>query len=191
MNNFIKKFIAIEDFFNEGTRNFIELVQCNGITWSKYELQEIALNQYYYHVRSLLLEYEPDLMFLLCSTDSEYRRVSLKLIKDGLLDFSSSDLFLEKLINISIIGNDEEKKLSRDIIISRGWLLTRHELVEDAISNFYNNGLDYYLYKDIGEFLYIIKNNAVLNMHVKLGVHSQDKDIVEWANELKMNLVGR
>ncbi|EFG1985366.1 hypothetical protein [Escherichia marmotae] len=191
MNNFIKKFIAIEDFFNEGTRNFIELVQCNGITWSKYELQEIALNQYYYHVRSLLLEYEPDLMFLLCSTDSEYRRVSLKLIKDGLLDFSSSDLFLEKLINISIIGNDEEKKLSRDIIISRGWLLTRHELVEDAISNFYNNGLDYYLYKDIGEFLYIIKNNALLNMHVKLGVHSQDKDIVEWANELKMNLVGR
>ncbi|MBB2338182.1 hypothetical protein HEM70_021115, partial [Escherichia sp. 93.0724] len=154
MNNFIKKFIAIEDFFNEGTRNFIELVQCNGITWSKYELQEIALNQYYYHVRSLLLEYEPDLMFLLCSTDSEYRRVSLKLIKDSLLDFSSSDLFLEKLINISIIGNDEEKKLSRDIIISRGWLLTRHELVEDAISNFYNNGLDYYLYKDIGEFLY-------------------------------------
>ena len=191
MNNFIKKFIAIEDFFNEGTRNFIELVQCNGIAWSKYELQEIALNQYYYHVRSLLLEYEPDLMFLLCSTDSEYRRVSLKLIKDGLLDFSSSDLFLEKLINISIIGNDEEKKLSRDIIISRGWLLTRHELVEDAISNFYNNGLDYYLYKDIGEFLYIIKNNALLNMHVKLGVHSQDKDIVEWANELKMNLVGR
>ncbi|EEV6996245.1 hypothetical protein LXE97_06675 [Escherichia marmotae] len=191
MNNFIKKFIAIEDFFNEGTRNFIELVQCNGITWSKYELQEIALNQYYYHVRSLLLEYEPDLMFLLCSTDSEYRRVSLKLIKDSLLDFSSSDLFLEKLINISIIGNDEEKKLSRDIIISRGWLLTRHELVEDAISNFYNNGLDYYLYKDIGEFLYIIKNNALLNMHVKLGVHSQDKDIVEWANELKMNLVGR
>ena len=191
MNNFIKKFIAIEDFFNEGTRNFIELVQCNGITWSKYELQEIALNQYYYHVRSLLLEYEPDLMFLLCSTDSEYRRVSLKLIKDGLLDFSSSDLFLEKLINISIIGNDEEKKLSRDIIISRGWLLTRHELVEDAISNFYNNGLDYYLYKDIGEFLYIIKNNALLNMYVKLGVHSQDKDIVEWANELKMNLVGR
>lgn len=191
MNNFIKKFIAIEDFFNEGTRNFIELVQCNGITWSKYELQEIALNQYYYHVRSLLLEYEPDLMFLLCSTDSEYRRVSLKLIKDGLLDFSSSDLFLEKLINISIIGNDEEKKLSRDIIISRGWLLTRHELVEDVISNFYNNGLDYYLYKDIGEFLYIIKNNALLNMHVKLGVHSQDKDIVEWANELKMNLVGR
>ncbi|EFA4954126.1 hypothetical protein C2D30_23490, partial [Escherichia coli] len=71
------------------------------------------------------------------------------------------------------------------------WLLTRHELVEDAISNFYNNGLDYYLYKDIGEFLYIIKNNALLNMHVKLGVHSQDKDIVEWANELKMNLVGR
>lgn len=191
MNNFIKKFIAIEDFFNEGTRNFIELVQCNGITWSKYELQEIALNQYYYHVRSLLLEYEPDLMFLLCSTDSEYRRVSLKLIKDSLLDFSSSDLFLEKLINISIIGNDEEKKLSRDIIISRGWLLTRHELVEDAISNFYNNDLDYYLYKDIGEFLYIIKNNALLNMHVKLGVHSQDKDIVEWANELKMNLVGR
>lgn len=191
MNNFIKKFIAIEDFFNEGTRNFIELVQCNGITWSKYELQEIALNQYYYHVRSLLLEYEPDLMFLLCSTDSEYRRVSLKLIKDSLLDFSSSDLFLEKLINISIIGNDEEKKQSRDIIISRGWLLTRHELVEDAISNFYNNGLDYYLYKDIGEFLYIIKNNALLNMHVKLGVHSQDKDIVEWANELKMNLVGR
>ncbi|HGE9222247.1 TPA: hypothetical protein ACGBK0_004739, partial [Escherichia coli] len=93
MNNFIKKFIAIEDSFNEGTRNFIESVQCNEITWSKYELQEIVLNQYYYHVRALLLEYEPDLMFLLCSNDSEYRRVSLKLIKDGLLDFSSSDLY--------------------------------------------------------------------------------------------------
>lgn len=191
MNNLIKKFIAIEDFFNEGTRNFIESVQCNGITWSKYELQEIALNQYYYNVRSLLLEYEPDLMFLLCSNDSEHRRVSLKLIKDGLLDFSLSDLFLEKLINISIIGNDEEKNLSRNIIISRGWLLTRHELVEDIISNFYKNGLDYYLYKDIGEFLYGIRNNALLNMHVTLGIHSQDKDIVELANELKMNLVGR
>ncbi|HEI2547778.1 TPA: hypothetical protein SI553_003323 [Escherichia coli] len=191
MNSFIKKFIAIEDFFNEGTRNFIESVQCNGITWTKYELQEIALNQYYYHVRSLLLEYEPDLMFLLCSNDSEHRRVSLKLIKDGLLDFSSSDLFLEKLINISIIGNDEEKNMSRNIIISRGWLLTRHELVGDAISIFYKNGLDYYLYKDIGEFLYLIKNNVLLNRHVKLGMHSQDKDIVELANELKMNLVGR
>lgn len=191
MNNFIKKFIAIEDSFNEGTRNFIESVQCNEITWSKYELQEIVLNQYYYHVRSLLLEYEPDLMFLLCSNDSEYRRVSLKLIKDGLLDFSSSDLYLEKLINISIIGNDEEKILSRNIIVSRGWLLARHELVEDTISNFYKNGLDYYLYKDIGEFLYLIRNNALLNMHVTLGIHSQDKDIVELANELKMNLVGR
>ncbi|HAZ7578630.1 TPA: hypothetical protein J7729_003944 [Escherichia coli] len=191
MNNFIKKFIAIEDSFNEGTRNFIESVQCNEITWSKYELQEIVLNQYYYHVRSLLLEYEPDLMFLLCSNDSEYRRVSLKLIKDGLLDFSSSDLYLEKLINISIIGNDEEKILSRNIIISRGWLLARHELVEDTISNFYKNGLDYYLYKDIGEFLYLIRNNALLNMHVTLGIHSQDKGIVELANELKMNLVGR
>ena len=191
MNNFIKKFIAIEDSFNEGTRNFIESVQCNEITWSKYELQEIVLNQYYYHVRSLLLEYEPDLMFLLCSNDSEYRRVSLKLIKDGLLDFSSSDLYLEKLINISIIGNDEEKILSRNIIISRGWLLARHELVEDTISNFYKNGLDYYLYKDIGEFLYLIRNNALLNMHVTIGIHSQDKDIVELANELKMNLVGR
>ena len=130
-------------------------------------------------------------MFLLCSTDSEHRRVSLKLIKDGLLDFSLSDLFIEKLINTSINGNDEEKKLSRNIIISRGWLLTRNELVGNIISDFYKKDLDYYLYKDIGEFLYIIKNNTLLNMHVKLGVHSQDKDIVEWANELKMNLVGR
>ncbi|MIG39550.1 hypothetical protein AHW95_16060, partial [Salmonella enterica subsp. enterica] len=137
MNDFIKKFIAIEDFFNEETRNFIESVQRNGITWSKYELQEIALNRYYYLVHSLLLEYEPDLMFLLCSNDSEHRRVSLKLIKDGLLDFSLSDLFIEKLINISVIGNDEEKKLSRNIIISRGWLLTRHKLVGNIISNFY------------------------------------------------------
>ncbi|HGE9222233.1 TPA: hypothetical protein ACGBK0_004720, partial [Escherichia coli] len=83
------------------------------------------------------------------------------------------------------------KILSRNIIISRGWLLARHELVEDTISNFYKNGLDYYLYKDIGEFLYLIRNNALLNMHVTLGIHSQDKDIVELANELKMNLVGR
>lgn len=190
MNDFIKKFIAIEDFFNEETRNFIESVQRNGITWSKYELQEIALNQHYYLVRSLLLEYEPDLMFLLCSNDSEHRRVSLKLIKDGLLDFSLSDMFIEKLINISVIGNDEEKKLSRNILISRGWLLTRHELVGDIISNFYKKNLDYYLYKDIGEFLYVIKNNALLNAHIKLGMRSQNKDIVELANELKKNLVG-
>lgn len=190
MNDFIKKFIAIEDFFNEETRNFIESVQRNGITQSKYELQEIALNQYYYLVHSLLLEYEPDLMFLLCSNDSEHRGVSLKLIKDGLLDFSLSNLFIEKLINISVIGNDEEKKLSRNIIISRGWLLTRHELVGNIISNFYKKDLDYYLYKDIGEFLYVIKNNVLLNLHIKLGMHSQDKDIIELANELKKNLVG-
>lgn len=129
-------------------------------------------------------------MFLLCSTDSEHRRVSLKLIKDGLLDFSLSDLFVKKLINISIIGNDEEKKLSRNIIISRGWLLTRNELVGNIISDFYKKDLDYYLYKDIGEFLYVIKNNALLNAHIKLGMRSQDKDIVELANELQMNLVG-
>jgi hypothetical protein len=129
-------------------------------------------------------------MFMLCSTDSEHRRVSLKLIKDGLLDFSLSDLFIEKLINTSINGNDEEKKLSRNIIISRGWLLTRNELVGNIISDFYKKDLDYYLYKDIGEFLYVIKNNALLNAHIKLGMRSQDKDIVELANELQMNLVG-
>lgn len=91
-------------------------------------------------------------MFMLCSPDSENRRVSLKLIKDGLLDFSLSDLFIEKLINTSINGNDEEKKLSRNIIISRGWLLTQNELVGNIISDFYKKDLDYYLYKDIGEF---------------------------------------
>ncbi|MBS6740502.1 hypothetical protein [Phytobacter sp. SCO41] len=190
MKDLIKKFIAIEGFYNEETRNFIELVQHNGITWSKYELQETALNQYYYLVRSLILEYDPDLMFMLCSPDSEHRRVSLKLIKDGLLDFSLSDLFIEKLINTSINGNDEEKKLSRNIIISRGWLLTRNELVGNIISDFYKKDLDYYLYKDIGELLYVIKNNALLNAHIKLGMRSQDKDIVELANELQMNLVG-
>ncbi|MDU7199928.1 hypothetical protein [Phytobacter diazotrophicus] len=190
MEDLIKKFIAIEGFYNEETRNFIELVQHNGIIWSKYELQETALNQYYYLVRSLILEYDPDLMFMLCSPDSEHRRVSLKLIKDGLLDFSLSDLFIEKLINTSINGNDEEKKLSRNIIISRGWLLTRNELVGNIISDFYKKDLDYYLYKDIGELLYVIKNNALLNAHIKLGMRSQDKDIVELANELQMNLVG-
>lgn len=190
MEDLIKKFIAIEDFYNEETLNFIDSVQHNGITWSKYELQETALNQYYYLVRSLILEYDPDLMFLLSSTDNEHRRVSLKLIKDGLLDFSLSDLFIEKLINISIIGNDEEKKMSRNIIILRGWLLTRHELVGNIISDFYKKDLDYYLYKDIGEFLCVIKNNALLNTHIKLGMRSQDKDIVELANELQMNLVG-
>lgn len=190
MEDLIKKFIAIEVFYNEETRNFIDLVQHNGITWSKYELQETALNQYYYLVRSLILEYDPDLMFMLCSPDSENRKVSLKLIKDGLLDFSLSDLFIEKLINTSINGNDEEKKLSRNIIISRGWLLTRNELVGNIISDFYKKDLDYYLYKDIGEFLYVIKNNALLNAHIKLGMRSQDKDIVELANQLQMNLVG-
>lgn len=190
MEDLIKKFIAIEVFYNEETRNFIDLVQHNGITWSKYELQDTALNQYYYLVRSLILEYDPDLMFMLCSPDSENRKVSLKLIKDGLLDFSLSDLFIEKLINTSINGNDEEKKLSRNIIISRGWLLTRNELVGNIISDFYKKDLDYYLYKDIGEFLYVIKNNALLNAHIKLGMRSQDKDIVELANQLQMNLVG-
>ena len=89
---------------------------------------------------------------MLCSPDSENRRVSLKLIKDVLLDFSLSDLFIEKLINTSINGNDEEKKLSRNIIISRGWLLTQNELVGNIISDSYKKDLDYYLYKDIGEF---------------------------------------
>ena len=39
-------------------------------------------------------------------------------------------------------------------------------------------------------FLYVIKNNALLNAHIKLGMRSQDKDIVELANQLQMNLVG-
>ncbi|MFJ5318485.1 hypothetical protein [Pectobacterium versatile] len=191
MNDFVKKFIAIEDFLNEETRSFIACVQRNGITWSKYELQEANLNQYYYRVRSLFVEYEPNLISLLCSNDGESRRVSLKLIKDGFFDFSSSDVFIEKLINISIIGNDEEKKLAENIIISRGWISDRDELIEDIISNFYRNELDYYLYKDIGDFLNTINNNLLLDKHIKLGINSQDEDIIELANELRVKLVRR
>ncbi|AZK64775.1 hypothetical protein [Pectobacterium versatile] len=191
MNDFVKKFIAIEDFLNEETRSFIACVQRNGITWSKYELQEANLNQYYYRVRSLFVEYEPNLISLLCSNDGESRRVSLKLIKDGFFDFSSSDVLIEKLINISIIGNDEEKKLAENIIISRGWISDRDELIEDIISNFYRNELDYYLYKDIGDFLNTINNNLLLDKHIKLGINSQDEDIIELANELRVKLVRR
>ncbi|MDY4368954.1 hypothetical protein SNR26_14655 [Pectobacterium brasiliense] len=191
MNNFVKKFIAIEDFFNEETRSFITFVQRNGITWSKYELQEDNINQYYYRIRSLFVEYEPNLISLLCSNDGESRRVSLKIIKDGLFDFSSSDIFIEKLINISIIGNDEEKKLARNIIISRGWISARYDLIENIISDFYRNELDYYLYKDISEFLLITKNNILLDKHIKSGINSQDEDIIEFANELRVKLVSR
>ncbi|MBN3117347.1 hypothetical protein H4F46_20955 [Pectobacterium brasiliense] len=191
MNDFVKKFIAIEDFFNEETRSFITFVQRNGITWSKYELQEDNINQYYYRIRSLFVEYEPNLISLLCSNDGESRRVSLKIIKDGLFDFSSSDIFIEELISISIIGNDEEKKLARNIIISREWISARYDLIENIISDFYRNELDYYLYKDISEFLLITKNNILLDKHIKSGINSQDEDIIEFANELRVKLVSR
>lgn len=191
MNDLVKKFIAIEDFFNEETRSFIDFVQRNGITWSKYELQEDNINQYYYRIRSLFVEYEPNLISLLCSNDGESRRVSLKIIKDGLFDFSSSDIFIEELISISIIGNDEEKKLARNIIISREWISARYDLIENIISDFYRNELDYYLYKDISEFLLITKNNILLDKHIKSGINSQDEDIIEFANELRVKLVSR
>lgn len=191
MNDFVKKFIAIEDFFNEKTRNFIDSVQRDGITWPKYESQEVTLNQYYYNVRSLFFECKPDLISLLCSNDGENRRISLKLIKDGLIDLSSSDLFVEKLISISIAGNDEEKNLARNIIISRGWISDRGELLKRIILDFYKNDLDYYLYKDISEFLHIIGDEVLLNMHLKSGINSQDEDIIELANELSAKLISR
>ncbi|QHM70038.1 hypothetical protein [Mixta intestinalis] len=191
MNDFVKLFVEIEDFFNERTRDFIESVQHDGINWTKYELQEDILNQYYYRIRVLFIEYDPDLFSLLCSNDGEYRRVSLKLIKDGLLDLSLSDSFIEKLIDISMAGNDEEKKLARNILFSRGWVLGRENLVNKVIGNFYRGGLDYYLYKDIGEFLYNMKNENLLNKHIDLGMHSQDEDIIEFADELKIKLNGK
>lgn len=70
----------------------------------------MILNGYYYRVRNLLSEYDPDLIVLLYSDDAEIRRISLKVIKDGLVDLSSSNMAIEKLIYISIVGNEEEKK---------------------------------------------------------------------------------
>ncbi|RKO81931.1 hypothetical protein C5E04_03735 [Pectobacterium parmentieri] len=188
MNDLMKKFTEIENSFNEETRDFIDSARSNGITWPKYELQELTLNQYYYCIRSLLVEYKPDLIYLLCSNDTESRRISLKLIKDGFFDFSSSDLIFEKLIYISMIGNDEEKKLARNIIISRGGISTKNELIKNIIYDFYANNLDYYLYKDIGEFLYVTENESLLDTHIKLGMKSQDEDIIELANDLRVKL---
>ncbi|MEZ2601836.1 hypothetical protein [Kluyvera intermedia] len=183
MNDFLEKFIDIENDINKETRFFIQSVQRKGITWAKYESQEMILNGYYYRVRNLLSEYDPDLIVLLYSDDAEIRRISLKVIKDGLVDLSSSNMAIEKLIYISIVGNEEEKRLAKDIIVFREWFVRCEQLTEKIVSKLYHQNIDYYLYKDIGEFLLITKNIPLLISHIKIGMNSKDEEIFELASE--------
>ncbi|MDF9621096.1 hypothetical protein P5705_25925 [Pseudomonas entomophila] len=187
MSEFMTAFSAIEDSFNEKVRGFVESVQHSGLSWSNYELHERVTNQYGYDVRSLYLQYEPDLMEMLRSDSSEDRRVSLKVARDGLLDFSCSDSFVEKIINISIDGNEEEMLLARGILASRGWTSGRDELVGRIVSGFCSDGVDYYTYKNVGEFLCVVGSKSLLEAHIKLGEGSQDEDIVELANDLSLH----
>lgn len=190
MNNFVKAFTAIEDSFNEKVRGFIERVRRSGLSWPDYEMHEKAMGQYLYHVRSLYLKYEPDLMVMLLSDSREDRRVSLKVIRDGLLDFSCSDLFVEKLISISIEGSEEEVRLAKDILASRGWISDQDERLERVVSAFHDGGLDYVVYKNMGELLGVVRSKGLLEAHIRLGEDGQDEDIVELAGDLRSSLLG-
>ena len=181
MSNFIDDFFEAEDELNENTRFLIDKSHQNGLTWPMYEKHEKALNNYFYKVKKIISSHDFDFYTLLRSKDAEVRMVALKLIKDGLLDVSSS--VMKELFMISIAGNDEEKLLAFSLISLRNWLEDYEEIIQKLLSELYNEPMDYYLFESIANFLFILKDKNMFIKHVQMGLANNDEDILELANE--------
>jgi len=181
MSNFIDDFFEAEDELNENTRFLIDKSHQNGLTWPMYEKHEKALNKYFYKVKKIISSHHFDFYTLLRSKDAEVRMVALKLIKDGLLDVSSS--VMKELFMISIAGNDEEKLLAFSLISLRNWLEDYEEIIQNLLSELYNEPMDYYLFESIANFLFILKDKNMFIKHVQMGLANNDEDILELANE--------
>ncbi|ECF2928356.1 hypothetical protein E2H49_25005 [Salmonella enterica subsp. enterica serovar Weltevreden] len=179
MRNFLEEFYKIENLLHDKARFTVDLFQ-NGVSvWNSLDEYEKILNRYHYNVRLFILSYNPDLSVLLKDNDSEIRRVALKLIWDGLIDLSNDELLIKILISLSITGNDEERKLAQVILINRGWLERHEKILLAIVERLYGEGFDYYLFKDMGEFFYNIKNINLLMAHIEKGKNIQDDEINE------------
>lgn len=181
MNNFIDDFFEIENELNEKARFLIAKSHQDGLTWPMYEKHEKDLNNYFYRVKKIISSQDFDFYTLLRSKDAEVRMVALKLIKDGLLDVSSC--VMKELIMISIAGNDEEKLLAFSLISLRNWLEDYVEIIQEVVSELYNEPFDYYLFESIANFLYTLKDKEMFIKHVRMGLENKDEDILELANE--------
>lgn len=188
MKNFLDEFYKIETLLHERARLEVNLFQGEASAWNILEEYEVVLNRYHYNVQLFILKYNPNFSILLKSNDSKIRRVALKLIWDGLLDLSEDKLLIEKLVSFSIIGNDEERKLAQVILINRGWLIKHEKTLSMFIGGLYAKGLDYYLFKDMGEFFYNINNIDLLRTHIEKGKGLQDEEINELIADFSKNI---
>ncbi|MBS5774952.1 MAG: hypothetical protein KHW84_18170 [Enterobacter cloacae] len=186
MSDFIDDFFEAENALNENTRFLINESHQNGLSWPMYEKHEKDLNNYFYKVKKMLSSRDIDFYTLLRSKDAEVRMVAIKLIKDGLLDVSSS--VMKALFMISIAGNDEEKLLAFSLISLRNWLQDYEGIMQEVLSELYNEPTDYYLFESIAKFLFILKGKKMLIKHVQMGLASKDEDILELANEYMAKL---
>jgi hypothetical protein len=195
MNNelelFVKSYYDIVDAFYDNQRRFLASIKESGIDWWKCESHNKEINNYYYQIRRFISESKIDWIRLLWSNDSELRRVTLMLIIDGVCDFSNNKIVLEKLIKVSVEGNDVEKVLARDTLSSRGWLSEHGQLVKNVFDRYYLEKEDYFLYKDMGDFLEKIGFNDLLRLHVEKGLQAKDEEIVELAHEYAQDSVYR
>lgn len=188
MKNFLDEFYKIETLLHERARLEVNSFQGETSAWNILEEYEIVLNRYHYNVQLFILKYNPNFSILLKSNDSKIRRVALKLIWDGLMDLSEDKLLIEKLVSLSIIGNDEERKLAQVILINRGWLIKHEKTLSMFIGGLYAKGLDYYLFKDMGEFFYNINNIDLLRTHIEKGKGLQDEEINELIADFSKNI---
>ncbi|ECJ2543265.1 TPA: hypothetical protein N3A35_004447 [Salmonella enterica subsp. salamae serovar 16:m,t:e,n,x] len=188
MKNFLDEFYKIETLLHERARLEVNLFQGEASAWNILEEYEVVLNRYHYNVQLFILKYNPNFSILLKSNDSKIRRVALKLIWDGLMDLSEDKLLIEKLVSLSIIGNDEERKLAQVILINRGWLIKHEKTLSMFIGGLYAKGLDYYLFKDMGEFFYNINNIDLLRTHIEKGKGLQDEEINELIADFSKNI---
>lgn len=183
MNIICDEYFKIESKLNDSIRDFFDLVSEKGINWTVYLHHEKMVNKYYKGVNVIIKSYNINWMDMITSNDSIVRLVSLKLIRDGFKDISESMDVMNQLILLAMKGNDEEKLIARNITASENEVKKIDDNKINEIINPMWNNMDYYLYKDIGDFLVLIKNNNLLAEHVKKGIKSLDEDIIELANE--------
>lgn len=183
MNIICDEYFKIESKLNDSIRDFFDLVSEKGINWTVYLHHEKMVNKYYKGVNVIIKSYNINWKDMITSNDSIVRLVSLKLIRDGFKDIYESMDVMNQLILLAMKGNDEEKLIARNITASENEVRKIDDNKINEIINPMWNNMDYYLYKDIGDFLILIKNNNLLAEHVKKGIKSLDEDIIELANE--------
>ncbi|GEM_PF-3826771 len=61
-------------------------------------------------------------------------------------------------------------------------------MIKVIISDFHSQELDYYLYKDIGDFLVLINANDLLTLHINIGMVNFDEEVVELAEQYLASL---